>query len=78
MRCLISVHISSVRGNTKSELAISINKMYYYPSTANEREVCLAHACNNDMPGAAILLLRLSGRDGFLALTKAVIILLDT
>lgn len=52
--------------------------MYYYPSTANEREVCLAHACNNDMPGAAILLLRLSGRDGFLALTKAVIILLDT
>ena len=52
--------------------------MYYYPSTANEREVCLAHACNNDMPGAAILLLRLSGRDGFLALTKAVIILLAT
>lgn len=41
--------------------------MYYYPSTANERKVCLAHACNNDMPGAAILLLRLSGKDGFLA-----------
>lgn len=52
--------------------------MYYYPSTANERKVCLAHACNNDMPGAAILLLSLSGKDGFLAYTKALIILLDT
>lgn len=31
------------------------------------REECLAHAGNNDMPGAAILLLRLSGKDGFLA-----------
>lgn len=60
MRCLISVHISSSRGNNKSRLAISINKMYYYPSTANERKVCLAHACNSDMPGAAILLLRQS------------------
>lgn len=44
MRCLISVHISSVKGNNKSQLTSSINKMYYYPSTRNEREVCLAHA----------------------------------
>lgn len=67
MRCLISVHISPVRGNNKSQLTSSINKMYYYPSAANERKVCLAHACNNDMPGAAILLLKLSGKDSFLA-----------
>jgi len=55
MRCLISVHISSVTGNNKSQFIISINKMYCNPSTVNGRKVCLAHACNNDMAGAAIL-----------------------
>lgn len=79
MRCLISVHISSARGNNKSQLTVSINKMYCYPSTANEGEACLAHARNSDMPGAAaILLLRLSGKDSSLARTAAVKILLDT
>lgn len=67
MRCLISVHISSAGGNNTSRLIISINKMYYDPSTANERKVCLANACCNDIPGAAVLLFRRSCGDGFLA-----------
>lgn len=60
MRCLISVHISPVIGNNNSQLTSSVNKMYYYPSRTNGREVCLAHAYNNDMPGAAILILFLA------------------
>lgn len=36
-------------------LSISINTMCYYPSTVNETDVCLALACNNDLPAAAVL-----------------------
>lgn len=39
MRCLISVHASSVRGNNKSQVRASINKMYWCPWAVNQSGV---------------------------------------
>lgn len=39
MRCLISVHTSSVRGNNKSQVTASINKMYWCPWVVNQSGV---------------------------------------